>query len=96
VASVAVEEPYRRLGVGKLLMERLHLEYYSINVNIKGMQLHCRASNEAAIQHYCAIHGYVIDEELVKYYPDGENGYLMTLDMKDFLGRVGGVQKRLL
>ncbi len=79
MVSVAVEDRYRRQGIGKVLVEE------SINgVRSKGCDefyLEVRCSNTDAIRLYEEL-GFIIRQRLNTYYRDGEDGYLMSIELR--------------
>lgn len=82
VMSIAVEEPFRRDGVGGKLMIALHDQFDKMSATISTISLFCRVSNEIAIRHYKEKHGYKCAKELVSYYLDGENAWIMERKIK--------------
>ncbi len=79
MVSVAVEDRYRKQGIGKILVEE------SINgVRSKGCDefyLEVRCSNTDAIRLYEEL-GFIIRQRLNAYYRDGEDGYLMSIELR--------------
>lgn len=80
IVSIAVLPEYRRKGIGKKLM-------------LKGMEamkeygaqeyvLECRITNEPALSMYKSL-GFTVIRELIGYYHDGENAYLMSKKADD-------------
>ena len=78
VVSVAVLEQDRGKGIGKALM----LEGISGVMGRKSdeIYLEVRVSNESAIKMYEKL-GFQIKSKLRTYYRDGEDAYLMTLEL---------------
>ena len=78
VVSVAVLDEYRKKGIGKALVEE------SINgVKIKKCDefyLEVRCSNNDAVRLYEKL-GFVIRQQLNAYYRDGEDAYLMAIEL---------------
>lgn len=78
VVSVAVLDEYRKKGIGKALVEE------SINgVKIKKCDefyLEVRCSNNDAVRLYEKL-GFVIRQQLNAYYRDGEDAYLMVIEL---------------
>jgi ribosomal-protein-alanine N-acetyltransferase len=78
VVSVAVLDEYRKKGIGKVLVEE------SINgVKIKKCDefyLEVRCSNTDAVRLYERL-GFVIRQQLNAYYRDGEDAYLMAIEL---------------
>ena len=79
VISVAVSPDYRRRGVGEQMMEYTLKRVEEIG-NIDKITLEVRVSNIAAINMYKKLN-YVADKILSHYYSDGEDAYLMQLDL---------------
>jgi len=76
VMSFAVQDRYRRLGYGSLLMDKLE-SLFSSRYNISLMSLHVQTTNEKAINFYEKI-GYKKYEFMKNYYFRlGDDGYLM-------------------
>ncbi|MCS7116792.1 MAG: ribosomal protein S18-alanine N-acetyltransferase [Nitrososphaerota archaeon] len=78
IISLAVDERWRRKGVGTKLLE-MALQHLSNRV--KRVELQVRVSNESAIQFYRRF-GFRIKKRIERYYLDGEDAYLMV---KDFI-----------
>jgi ribosomal protein S18 acetylase RimI-like enzyme len=84
VTSLAVLSEYRRLGLGRALMEQLqcHMQYYGgghpggADGHVTSCGLHVRVSNQAAYRLY-QNDGYEIESVLPHYYQDGEEAYYM-------------------
>lgn len=78
VVSVAVLDEYRKKGIGKALVEE------AINgVRIKKCDefyLEVRCSNTEAVRLYEKL-GFVIRQQLNAYYRDGEDAYLMAIEL---------------
>lgn len=76
VISIAVDEKYRKQGIGERLMKEAHWAMRMRNLPMAGLQV--RKSNEAAIKMYEKF-GYAASLVVPHYYsnPD-EDGYLMT------------------
>ncbi len=79
VVSVAVNEEHRRQGLGKALLE----EGISAMASKKceEIYLEVRTSNTEAIRLYERLN-FVVKSKLRGYYRDGEDAYLMALDLK--------------
>ena len=73
--NIAVAPEYRRLGIGNALIEALVT--YLRNKSIRFLLLEVRVSNGNAISLY-EKYGYQRYGIREKYYPDGEDAYLMT------------------
>lgn len=78
VVSVAVLDEFRRKGIGKALVEE------SINgVRIRKCDefyLEVRCSNNDAVRLYEKL-GFAIRQQLHSYYRDGEDAYLMAIEL---------------
>lgn len=78
VVSIAVLEDFRKRGIGKLLVEE----------SIKGIilkkcdefYLEVRCSNTDAVRLYEKL-GFVIKQQLNMYYRDGEDAFLMVIEL---------------
>ena len=81
VALLAVGGPFRGMGAGLALMDRIMAE--SIAVGAPRVQLEVRVTNGPAISFY-ERRGFVRTETVRGIYGDGGDGYRMVLD----LGRV--------
>ena len=81
VALLAVGGPFRGMGAGSALMDRIIAE--SIAVGAPRVQLEVRVTNGPAISFY-ERRGFVRTETVRGIYGDGGDGYRMVLD----LGRV--------
>ena len=81
VALLAVGGPFRGMGAGSALMDRIMAE--SIAVGAPRVQLEVRVTNGPAISFY-ERRGFVRTETVRGIYGDGGDGYRMVLD----LGRV--------
>lgn len=78
VVSIAVLDEFRKRGIGKALVEE------SVNgVKIKKCDefyLEVRCSNTEAVRLYEKL-GFVIRQQLNAYYRDGEDAYLMAIEL---------------
>jgi len=78
VVSIAVLDEYRRKGIGQALVEE------SVNgVKLKKCDefyLEVRCSNNEAVRLYEKL-GFVIRQQLNAYYRDGEDAYLMAIEL---------------
>jgi ribosomal-protein-alanine N-acetyltransferase len=78
VVSVAVLEEFRNRGIGKALVEE------SVNGvklrNCDEFYLEVRCSNVDAVRLYEKL-GFVIRQQLNTYYRDGEDAYLMAIEL---------------
>lgn len=78
VVSVAVLDEFRRQGIGTALVEE----------SVKGVKAHgcaefyleVRCSNTEAVRLYEQL-GFIIRQRINAYYRDGEDGYLMAIDL---------------
>ena len=79
VVSIAVLEEFRKRGIGKVLVEE----------SIKGVKLkkcdefylEVRCSNTEAVRLYEKL-GFVIKQQLNAYYRDGEDAFLMAIELE--------------
>ena len=74
IVSVAVDPKFRGQGVGKLLMK--NLEDRMVRDGIRRFKLEVAVSNSIAVNMYKSL-GYKIVGVIEKYYPNGEDAYLM-------------------
>ena len=74
IVSIAVDERYRRMGVGTALLRGV---IENLKDRVDGFYLEVRVSNKPAINLYTKM-GFEITKVLRKYYMDGEDAYLMT------------------
>ncbi|CAN0103291.1 unnamed protein product, partial [Phaeothamnion confervicola] len=81
VTSLAVLPPYRRLGVGRKLMEGLH-EQMRTSHGAGTSRLHVRVSNEGALRLYRDVLRYSVVSVIKHYYADSEDAYLMQSDLR--------------
>lgn len=81
VLSVAVDESYRNIGLGKLLLAAsLHgitkvLGAHKVPFKV---YLNVRPSNHSAINIYKNVFGFIQENEEASYYSDGESSFLMS------------------
>jgi ribosomal-protein-alanine N-acetyltransferase len=75
VISIAVAPGFRRRGLGRALM--LHLEERFRRLGLVEVVLEVAVSNAAAISLYRSL-GYSVVGRIQRYYPDGEDAYLMS------------------
>lgn len=82
ILNVAVDLPYRRLGLAKMLVLSALRE--AIRKNIRKVLLDVRKSNVAALGLYQGL-GFVITHVRKEFYSDGEDAYQMAqyLDEKE-------------
>lgn len=78
VALLAVGGPFRGMGAGSALMDRIIAE--SIAVGAPRVQLEVRVTNSSAISFY-ERRGFVRTETVHGIYDDGGDGYRMVLDL---------------
>ena len=79
VVSIAVLDDFRKRGIGKALVEE----------SVKGVKLkkcdefylEVRCSNTEAVRLYEKL-GFVIKQQLNAYYRDGEDAYLMAIELE--------------
>ena len=74
VANIAVDIPFREQGIGKMLMDAMHEKAKAIGA--EECFLEVRVSNVSAISLY-KRYGYETYGVRAKYYPDGEDAYVM-------------------
>ncbi len=74
IVSIAVDERYRRKGVGTALIKGV---IKNLADKVDGFYLEVRVSNKPAINLYEKM-GFEITKRISKYYMDGEDAYLMT------------------
>ncbi|RLE85612.1 MAG: ribosomal-protein-alanine N-acetyltransferase [Thermoprotei archaeon] len=78
IISIAVHPSFRGRGIGKTLMVECIKRLSSMGT--KRIRLEVRVSNEKAIRLYKEL-GFEIKDVLPRYYKDGEDAYLMVLDL---------------
>ncbi|KIK57561.1 hypothetical protein GYMLUDRAFT_172553 [Collybiopsis luxurians FD-317 M1] len=81
INSISVMRSHRRLGLAKKLMElsqEAMISVYKANY----VSLHVRETNKAAIGLYRDTLGFEAVEVEKGYYADGENAYMMRLNLK--------------
>ncbi len=74
IASIAVDSPYQRRGLGTRLLDLAHVEFRRRGAAT--MKLHVRAANAPAIALY-GKHGYVVEKLIPNYYGSNSPGLLM-------------------
>ncbi len=74
VANIAVDIPFRGKGVAKMLMDAMHEKAKAIGA--EECFLEVRVHNDAAISLY-QKYGYKTYGVRAKYYPDGEDAFVM-------------------
>ncbi len=80
VLSIAVAKSFRGRGYGKKLM--LELESRFKERGVHRIKLEVRKSNTVAISMYRKL-GYRIVGVIPRYYPDGEDAYIMVKELKE-------------
>ena len=80
VVSICVDPRYRRRGVGRALMEEVERRLAKL-FDVESIRLEVRVSNSPAIKLYREL-GYRIAERIPRYYPDGEDAYVMIKPMR--------------
>jgi len=81
IVSIAVLPPYRRKGIGtSLLRHALHSLRY--DYGCEEAYLEVRVSNEPAINMYKKL-GFQIVKTIPLYYMDGEDAYVMGIDLRE-------------
>lgn len=75
IASIAVEENYRKQGLGKRILKQI-MALLTDKKAVSHIRLHVRQSNRAAVRLYQTLE-FVIEGEELNYYPDGETAYRM-------------------
>jgi [ribosomal protein S18]-alanine N-acetyltransferase len=79
ISSVCVRPDARGCGVAQALMSSLHKNFDTAH-GVRAVTLHCRCSNQAAINLYNKRFGYRCAERISRYYDDGEDAWLMMID----------------
>lgn len=74
ILMLAVDVPYRKMGIGAGLISLFEQEAMKIKIN--KIKLEVKTDNEVAINFY-KVHGYVITNLLPSYYSDGADAYTM-------------------
>lgn len=78
ITNIAVDPACRRQGIAHLLLDHLLLDMKNKDMSIVFLEV--RISNEAAKKLYEA-HGFHYSGYRKKFYPDGEDAYLMSRDL---------------
>lgn len=78
IYSIAVEPESRRKGLGRMLMEA---ELTYLSPRVARVYLQVSVKNPAAIALYGGF-GFVTVKRLRRYYPSGDDAFLMALDIK--------------
>ena len=79
LVSVAVLPEYRKKGVGKILVDEAIK-----GIRMRGcveMYLEVRCSNNGAVRLYESL-GFIIRQQLKSYYRDGEDAFLMAIELE--------------
>lgn len=78
VVSIAVLDEYRKKGIGKALVEE---SVHGVKLkNCDEFYLEVRCSNNDAVRLYEKL-GFMIRQQLNAYYRDGEDAYLMAIEL---------------
>ncbi len=89
--SLGVLPKFRNRGIAQKLISQ-SMRAMVENYNLIAVFLHVRVSNEAAIHVYRDLLGFSLKATDDKYYGDGEDGYVMELNLmplhKKFRNRV--------
>lgn len=72
ILMLAVDEKYRRQGIGSMLMKQIMMKF----PEIRRIYLEVKVNNKEAIKFY-KKHGFKIKEKLNNFYTDGSPAYLM-------------------
>jgi len=72
ILMLAVDEKYRRQGIGSMLMRQIMIKF----PEIRRIYLEVKVNNKEAIKFY-KKHGFKIKEKLNNFYTDGSPAYLM-------------------
>ena len=80
ISSICVTPEFRGQGIARSLMENLHKQFLDTPYAVRTVTLHCRCSNEAAINLYSKSFGYRCAERIKQYYEDGEDAFFMVAD----------------
>ena len=80
ISSICVTPEFRGKGIARSLMENLHKQFLGGTYSVRTVTLHCRCSNEAAINLYSNSFGYRCAERIKQYYDDGEDAFFMVAD----------------
>jgi len=78
ILNPVVEKAHRNKGIGTRLLS--HAIAFCEKKKIKNLTLEVRPSNKAAIALY-DTHGFIIAAKRKNYYKDGEDAYLMNLEL---------------
>lgn len=83
IIAICIDPEYQGSGLGRQLMQMAEKAFNTRGVRL--LRLEVRVSNRHA-QHLYVKMGYIIVDRILKYYTNGEDGYLM---LKSFDGDVG-------
>jgi len=72
ILLLAVDEKYRRKGIGSMLLKKLLLNF----PDVRRIYLETRVDNMQAIKFYMK-HGFRIVEKIKNFYTDGSEAYIM-------------------
>ncbi len=75
IVSIAVHPKWRRRGIGSKLLMKIEEEFKKRNIKV--FVLEVEVNNKPAISLY-EKHGYRIIDVIKRYYPGGEDAYLMV------------------
>jgi len=78
ILNIVVEKAYRKKGVGSTLLT--HTVAFCKEKGIENLTLEVRPSNQAAKALY-GHHGFKVAATRKNYYKDGEDAYLMNLEL---------------
>jgi ribosomal-protein-alanine N-acetyltransferase len=76
IVSIAVDQRYRRKGIGSMLLKAT-LQQFPATIN--EIELQVSVNNQEAISFYLA-HGFTKRHPLRRYYPDGLDAIVMSLE----------------
>lgn len=74
IQTIAVDPEHQRMGIGAYLLRKLI--HFVMGKEGESIILEVRSSNTTAVQFYQKM-GFIILRTLKKFYPDGEDGYVM-------------------
>eukprot|EP00960_Hanusia_phi_P053373 762029-Hanusia_phi.AAC.1 len=80
ITSLAVLKKYRRLHLGRSLIQRC-LTAMKDFYDVRKCSLHVRSSNAVALKLYCEVFDFKVDGIRSRYYPDGEDAYHMSMNL---------------
>ena len=79
VLMIGVEKVFRRKGIAKSLLQQLHIEFQQ--KDFTKIELEVKTTNYGAIQFY-QKHQYKIVEKVHHFYQNGEDAYIMELQVQ--------------